>query len=520
MPRQERRLDSFGVSGAVVAGIQVLAPHLLASRQVTLMLSEGHSWLRVEGDKRLEVTWHAKGGGSDKRRRSSISSSSSRTAASSAAAEEEQHPDNWLYLKGHAVPCEGLSGTAVALLASLNPAINANSDSLPLALLQRRLLALCRARGWLARQPLALATLADVTELAARGGRRANRKRVARLYVESIASAVTHFADHHIYPYLCLAGFAFRSGRWSEALFQWREAARVLSRYNFNPKEDEEAYKELQEIASDLMPHALSQLSANQRLTPHEYADVVAFYDGLCAWEEESKWPVLHVGWSKYLVSSLNRFPGDVRARVRLLSSDPESAAAAAPASSERSGERIASLVAGCSRDPDFLATTSCAAAAAAAEEEEAPAAPAAAEDQEVRLHVRSAKMRELRDLLVKREGKLNSSAIQLQITAQSSLFSTHAHHAHHGHHVRESAAGGKARAAAVAAAAAAARASPSATTTTTTTLLLGSPLGSSLSSPVSGTGSGGSSSRTPSPGGKRARTHAHQQSTANVDSQ
>ena len=56
---------------------------------------------------------------------------------------------------------------------------------------------------------------------------------------------------------------------------------------------------------------------------------------------------------------------------------------------------------------------------------------------------ISSEKMSELRDLLIKKEGKLNSSAIQLQITAQSSLKSAssahhHAsamHHHHHHHH-------------------------------------------------------------------------------------
>lgn len=40
---------------------------------------------------------------------------------------------------------------------------------------------------------------------------------------------------------------------------------------------------------------------------------MLRFYDGICKWEEGSPTPVLHVGWATYLVQSLSRFEAQVR---------------------------------------------------------------------------------------------------------------------------------------------------------------------------------------------------------------
>lgn len=57
-----------------------------------------------------------------------------------------------------------------------------------------------------------------------------------------------------------------------------------------------------------------SQGSALQ--DPECFAHLLRFYDGICKWEEGSPTPVLHVGWATFLVQSLGRFEGQVRARL------------------------------------------------------------------------------------------------------------------------------------------------------------------------------------------------------------
>lgn len=49
---------------------------------------------------------------------------------------------------------------------------------------------------------------------------------------------------------------------------------------------------------------------------PECFAHLLRFYDGLCEWEEGSSTPVLHIGWAKPLVSTISKFPGNVRSMV------------------------------------------------------------------------------------------------------------------------------------------------------------------------------------------------------------
>lgn len=66
------------------------------------------------------------------------------------------------------------------------------------------------------------------------------------LYNEAVAAAMAHYGDHHVYPYAYLAGFHFRSLRFGHALRAWRDASRVIARFNYVARDDEESYKEFQ----------------------------------------------------------------------------------------------------------------------------------------------------------------------------------------------------------------------------------------------------------------------------------
>jgi len=358
----DNKLDSFGLTFAVLCGLRDVYP----KTDFTLCLSEDHSWISVD-DSRVEVTFHAK---TDKR------------------GSCEPNPDNWLYLKGHVVHCNTVFMVVAALVSSLNPSLTPNSDSLPLADLQRQLLDLFYTNGHLNKYPMAIGNLADLCELTL-------NSTSSDLYYEAVSSALVHYDDHHIYPYLYLAGFWFRQGNYREALFAWKQGSRVLSKYNYNPKEDEEAYKEFQEIANDLIPYALNHLT----LDCFHYRDLIEFYDGLCSWEEASRWPVLHVGWSKSFLSCLHKFPPGVRSALRV-QGEPSGGGTRR----QRQEREIQEIVSQCSLDPEFLLKQKSSESRAEAE-----------------LQVWSQKMREIKELLV--HPKLNSSAIQLQITAQSSLF-------------------------------------------------------------------------------------------------
>ncbi|XP_071400884.1 menin [Centroberyx affinis] len=58
---------------------------------------------------------------------------------------------------------------------------------------------------------------------------------------------------------------------------------------------------------------------------PECFAHLLRFYDGICKWEEGSPTPVLHVGWATYLVQSLSRFDAQVRQKVSIITKEPES---------------------------------------------------------------------------------------------------------------------------------------------------------------------------------------------------
>ena len=183
----------------------------------------------------------------------------------------------------------------------------------------------------------------------------------------------------------------------------------------------------------------MNQLSSGDPgLGPQHYRDLIEFYDGLCGWEESSRWPVLHIGWSKSFVSCLNKFPQTVRAQVTIrvieTANGEERDSQREPFDESdckklsRSKEEIMKLVENCSKDATFLLSSTDV-------EEELGDRSASPDSVDVsalanttgptEIKVSSQKMSSVKDLLTKSDGKLNSSAIQLQITAQSSLFTT-----------------------------------------------------------------------------------------------
>jgi menin len=51
---------------------------------------------------------------------------------------------------------------------------------------------------------------------------------------------------------------------------------------------------------------------------PMCFAHILRFYDGICSWEEGSPTPVLHIGWSKPMVSTCSKFDAKIRRKVEL----------------------------------------------------------------------------------------------------------------------------------------------------------------------------------------------------------
>lgn len=293
------KLDCFGVAFAVVAACQTLG-----FTEVHLALSEDHAWVTFGDDntETAEVTWHGKG--NEDRRGQPIPQDKS-----------------WLYLNGHAIHCTRATEVA-ALVSAINPTIAATTDSAELISLQQQLLWLLYDKGHLRDYPMALGNLGELEGLFPTPG----RPPPLDLFSEAVHASRTYYRDHHVYPYTYLGGFLFRSGRLKEALRAWADAADVIRKFNYG-REDEEIYKEFMEIANELVPQAskLSSSGDGALLSdPRCFANLLRFYDGLCAWEEGSATPVLHIGWARPLVGTISKFPAAVRAAVSVHTSTGE----------------------------------------------------------------------------------------------------------------------------------------------------------------------------------------------------
>lgn len=88
----------------------------------------------------------------------------------------------------------------------------------------------------------------------------------------------------------------------------------VRHRYDYS-RDDGEIYKELIEIANELIPHTVR---ADERLLrqPRCFEHLLRFYDAICQWEEGANTPVLHIGWARPLVNTISKFDAGIRAQV------------------------------------------------------------------------------------------------------------------------------------------------------------------------------------------------------------
>lgn len=184
-------------------------------------------------------------------------------------------------------------------------------------------------------------------------------------------------------------------------------------------------FKELYEIANDFIPNILKTSSTvssennaatrNPNLTedPSFYALVLQFYDGVCLWEEGSHTPVLHADWAKKLVQSILRFSPSCRSAL----------------TSSRAGTFTPRPDPVKNDLPDIKPSASDAASSSSSStndklENSNSTTAASVENsckQQVVLNLRSEKIRGMRDLLTT-SGKINTSAIKLQLTAQSQV--------------------------------------------------------------------------------------------------
>ncbi|KAM8716887.1 hypothetical protein ACLKA7_003714 [Drosophila subpalustris] len=306
------KLDCFGVALATTAGCQ-----LLGYRDVRLAISEDHAWVMF-GQKRvesIEVTWHGKG--SEDKRGQDIGAGI--------------ESGSWLYLGGLAVVCErGMEVAAICV--ALNISLSANSDCVEVAELQQQLLWLLYDLGHLKRYPMALGLLGELEEI-----NRTHRSiSCEQLFREAIEASRTYYHNHHVYPHIFQGNYYNRLLKYREAFAAWANAADVIRLYTYQCRDDEEIYKELLDIANELIPYVMktesSGHSARSILRDAEvFANLLRFYDGICQWEEDSLTPILHIGWAKPLVNNITKFDYDIRSQVVIkLPEDLEAEQAAA----------------------------------------------------------------------------------------------------------------------------------------------------------------------------------------------
>jgi menin len=325
------KLDCFGLAFAVIAGCQILN-----LKNVYLALSEDHAWvmfdLKPEEKKSTqkerelaeytennvsipscalygtcEVTWHGKAN-SDKR------------------GQPVTYKNCWLYTNGYAVKCDTKLCVA-ALINSINPSINSNTDSEILALLQQRLLWLLYHRKDYF--PMSLGNLGELEDLCPTPDAPLTPYDLFNLGIEI---SRTKYNDSHVYPYTYLASYFYNHGRFKEALETWADSSAVMTKYNYS-RDDEEIYKEFFEVANELIPSMLKVLTAGGlepgRVSlkpflqdPECLALILKFYDNICCWEEGSSTPVLHIGWAKNFVATVLKFNPIIRSKIKLFTEE------------------------------------------------------------------------------------------------------------------------------------------------------------------------------------------------------
>lgn len=131
------------------------------------------------------------------------------------------------------------------------------------------------------------------------------------------------------------------------------------------------------------------------------------FYDGICKWEEGSQTPILHIGWAKPLVSTISKFDAEVRAQVNIIC-NPDSD------ESESNGQLKTESVDESADDKEKWNNNADNAELSVRDQ------LTAAVNSRPRVTLYSHKMAALKPLLL--AGRLNTHALQLQLTAQSQL--------------------------------------------------------------------------------------------------
>ena len=74
---------------------------------------------------------------------------------------------------------------------------------------------------------MGLGCLADLEEIVATS----DRLQSVALFEKAIGSARRYYSNMHVYPYTYLGGFYYRKGCFKQALWNWAQAAEVISKY-------------------------------------------------------------------------------------------------------------------------------------------------------------------------------------------------------------------------------------------------------------------------------------------------
>uniref|UniRef100_A0A8C2VWJ5 Menin n=1 Tax=Chinchilla lanigera TaxID=34839 RepID=A0A8C2VWJ5_CHILA len=380
------KLDSSGVAFAVVGACQALG-----LRDVHLALSEDHAWVVFgpNGEQTAEVTWHGKG--NEDRRGQTVNAG---------VAER-----SWLYLKGSYMRCDRKMEVAF-MVCAINPSIDLHTDSLELLQLQQKLLWLLYDLGHLERYPMALGNLADLEELEPTPG----RPDPLTLYHKGIASAKTYYRDEHIYPYMYLAGYHCRNRNVREALQAWADTATVIQDYNYC-REDEEIYKEFFEVANDVIPNLLKEAASLLEAGEERLGEQTQVRQKVHIVSRDAEAAEAEEPWGEEAREGRRRGP-----RRESKPEEPPPPKKPALDKGPSSGQGVGSgpprkppgMVPGTVRGPE----------AGSAAQVPAPAVSPPPEGPV--LTFQSEKMKGMKELLV--ATKINSSAIKLQLTAQSQV--------------------------------------------------------------------------------------------------
>lgn len=188
----------------------------------------------------MEITWHGKIA-EDKR-------------GQSVGPGIEAH--TWLYLAGNPVICTRFTELAVMVL-SINPHLSSTSVCAELADLQQQLLWILFDLGHLKNYPMGLMYLGEMEE----NHPTLDRVQCDQLYEEAIQSSISHYKNHHVYPYSCKGNYYYRHENFRDAFRCWADAGDVIRLYNYS-RDDEEIYKEFLDIANEQIPQIMKTESS------------------------------------------------------------------------------------------------------------------------------------------------------------------------------------------------------------------------------------------------------------------